>query len=139
MCPTSALDKRCKETSIFGLLFFAEETEIIMILSDATMYKIIHCSKKCSNHLHSLKDKEEHAKKLSVCNVTACASLFFSKQQLIISAKPSFIGSIPIAASNLFNNLESPMEVTLSFCVRNVCEFYNLKNWGCKIITTFHY
>jgi hypothetical protein len=42
---------------------------------------------------------EAHGKKLNVCNVTACASLFFSEQQLIISAKALFIGSIPIAAS----------------------------------------
>jgi hypothetical protein len=49
---------------------------------------------------------EEHGKKLSVCNVTACASLFFSERQLIISAKPLFIGSIPIAASNRINKFE---------------------------------
>jgi hypothetical protein len=62
-------------------------------------------SKKCSNHLHPLMIMEEHNKKLSVCNVTAWASLFFSEQQLIIPAKALFIGSIPIDASNLFNSL----------------------------------
>jgi hypothetical protein len=65
---------------------------------------------------------EEHDQKLSVCNITTCASLFFNEQQLIISAKALFIGSIPIAASNRINNLESPSPVALLFCVRNVCE-----------------
>jgi hypothetical protein len=35
---------------------------------------------------------EEQIKKLSFCDVTACASLLFSKQQLIIPARALFIG-----------------------------------------------
>ena len=39
------------------------------------------------------------------------------------SAKPLFIGSIPIAASNRINNLERPSSVAFSICPRNVHEF----------------
>jgi hypothetical protein len=35
-----------------------------------------------------------------------CTSLAFSEKYDLVSAKPLLIGSIPIAASNLFNNLE---------------------------------
>ena len=41
------------------------------------------------------------------------------------SAKALFIGSIPIAASNKINNLESSLLVTFLFCVRNVREIYD--------------
>ena len=38
------------------------------------------------------------------------------------TAKPLFIGSIPIAASNKINSLEPSLRMAFSFCVRNVCE-----------------
>jgi hypothetical protein len=67
---------------------------------------------------------EEHDKKLSVCGLTACASLFFSEQWLIIPAKALFISSILITASNRINYLESPFKVTFFIWVRNVYEIY---------------
>jgi hypothetical protein len=63
---------------------------------------------------------------LSVCNVTAYASLFFSKQQLIIPAKPLFIGSIPIAASNKFANFKEAKTKAISLFRLNAFVFHLL-------------
>ena len=46
----------------------------------------------------------------------------FLKSQSKKSAKPLFIGSIPIAASNLSNDLEPPNSAVFSGCPRNVHE-----------------
>jgi hypothetical protein len=58
------------------------------------------CSKKCSKHLHAQRTKEEYEKSLNGCFVPPWSFTVFCEGKLIISAKPLFIGSIPIAASN---------------------------------------
>jgi|SRR4030095_6152471 hypothetical protein len=65
----------------------------------------VNCSKKCSKHLHAQTTKEEHHEAQTVEFCTPCSSVFTGGCPQIISAKPLFIGSIPIAASNHLNNL----------------------------------
>src|SRR5215203_4204465 len=57
-----------------------------------------------------------------VVNITLYYSVTLVTSGPNRTAKPLFIGSIPIAASNRINSLERSSSAALSFCTRNVRE-----------------
>jgi hypothetical protein len=64
------------------------------------------CREKCRDYLHTWSVTEYLDLVKEPVIISLWHSVIFSEQWPKRSAKPLFIGSIPIAASNLFNNLE---------------------------------